>query len=400
MIPTTRTSLAAAIAGAIGLAAVLTAGPLNPPAGPPAGTYKTLSEIEPRRAVQSLPGNATALYVISEPGSYYLTGPIAGVAGKAAIEVSASNVTIDLRGQTLAGGGVGIDGIGVPANRTNVEIYGGVIDNWLGAGISAGPVTGGTFRNLRLTRNTGGGLFTGPMSVVEACQALSNQAEGILAGDRAVISGCVANGNLGSGISAGMTSQVSRCTSNGNQTGFALSHNSTVSDCTAADSTNNGFRLLNTSTITNCSAATNGLAGFYAEVGNTITNCTSNGNTWQGFRVGEGNRIASCNANQNGRDGINAWDSCVIVDNNCVWNGRSAASAGIHLLSTRNRVEGNSLTLNPVGLAADVGPNVLVRNYLSANTTDFTLFGANAVGTVLTVNSTFSSSEPWANLKQ
>jgi parallel beta-helix repeat protein len=398
MNPTTRTCLVAAIAGTLGVAAVLTAGPLTPPAGAPTGTYKTLSDIEPRRAVQSLPGNATAQYVISEPGSYYLTGPINGVPGKAGIEVSASNVTIDLRGQTISGAGT--DGIGVPTPRVNVEVYGGTIDRCGGAGIFADVVTGGAFRNLRLTRNTGPGLVAGPMSVVELCQASANQAEGILAGDRVVIAGCVASGNTGTGIWAGLTSQVTRCTSSGNQNGFVLSHNSTVSDCSAVDSTNNGFRLLNTTTITNCSAATNGTAGFYAEVGNTITNCTANGNTWQGFRVGEGNRIAGCNANQNGRDGINAGDACVIVDNNCVWNGRSAPGAGIHLVSSRNRVEGNTLTLNPVAVAADVGLNTIVRNYLSANTTDFTLAPGNALGTVLTVNATFSSSEPWANLKQ
>src|SRR3954451_24121391 len=42
---------------------------------------------EPCIPVQSLPGNGSALYVISQPGSYYLTGDIAGVAGKNGIEI-------------------------------------------------------------------------------------------------------------------------------------------------------------------------------------------------------------------------------------------------------------------------------------------------------------------------
>jgi hypothetical protein len=41
-----------------------------------ASTYKTLSEIEPRIALNqaNTPGSASKLFRITQPGSYYLTG--------------------------------------------------------------------------------------------------------------------------------------------------------------------------------------------------------------------------------------------------------------------------------------------------------------------------------------
>ena len=66
-------------AGLITAAGLVVAGPLTPPAGPVASTYKTLSEVEPRIAINAAntPGNAANLFIINQPGSYYLTGNIA-----------------------------------------------------------------------------------------------------------------------------------------------------------------------------------------------------------------------------------------------------------------------------------------------------------------------------------
>jgi hypothetical protein len=65
--------------------AILTAGPLGPPAGPVASSYKTLTEVEPRTAINAAntPGDATSLFKITQPGSYYLTGNITGSSSQA-----------------------------------------------------------------------------------------------------------------------------------------------------------------------------------------------------------------------------------------------------------------------------------------------------------------------------
>src|SRR5882724_3568968 len=81
---------------------VFAQGSLTPP-GAPAPTMKTLTQIEPRRPISSLP------FTINTSGSYYLTTNLVGVVGSDGISIVASDVTIDLGGFTLLG----------PANGTS-----------------------------------------------------------------------------------------------------------------------------------------------------------------------------------------------------------------------------------------------------------------------------------------
>ena len=50
---------------------------------------------EARTPVESLPSSATAQYVISAPGVYYLTANVIGVAGKSAIEITSDHVELE-----------------------------------------------------------------------------------------------------------------------------------------------------------------------------------------------------------------------------------------------------------------------------------------------------------------
>src|SRR5450759_4084138 len=88
---------------------------------------KSLSEVEPRTPISSLP------YTISQPGSYYLTGNL-GVRGAIdGITVQADDVTIDLNGFELNGNGFGASGIteGVSSPpRRNWRVYNGSIVGW------------------------------------------------------------------------------------------------------------------------------------------------------------------------------------------------------------------------------------------------------------------------------
>src|SRR5262245_16845588 len=126
-----------AVAGA-GVVAWVSAGPLNPPLGGVAGTYKTLTEVEPRTAISpaNTPGDADSVYRIAQPGSYYLTGNITGVTGKAGIEIAANNVTLDLGGFTLSGVSGALSGVTAPSIQTNITIRGGIIAGWPQSGVS------------------------------------------------------------------------------------------------------------------------------------------------------------------------------------------------------------------------------------------------------------------------
>lgn len=106
----------------IAFAGLAPAGPLNPPAGPITSTGKTTQEVfdkvataEPRIAINATntPGDATAVAVITQPGSYYLTADMVVPAGKGGIRVMADHVTIDLNSMTIrrAPGTTGLWGI-------------------------------------------------------------------------------------------------------------------------------------------------------------------------------------------------------------------------------------------------------------------------------------------------
>src|SRR5678815_1618363 len=96
------------------LSTVLAQGPLTPP-GAPAPSMKTLDQIEPRTPISSVP------FTISAPGSYYVTTNLTAGVDQNGIIVAADNVTLDLNGFTLfGGGGTSGEGISTSGARTNI----------------------------------------------------------------------------------------------------------------------------------------------------------------------------------------------------------------------------------------------------------------------------------------
>jgi len=110
---TGRSSLPAFIAAALLLSTLnpqlstcFAQGSLTPP-GAPAPTMLTLSQIEPRTPI------STAPFIITQPGSYYLTTNLVLTTDATAIWISTNNVTLDLMGFTIStrvsrGSGAGI----------------------------------------------------------------------------------------------------------------------------------------------------------------------------------------------------------------------------------------------------------------------------------------------------
>ena len=128
-------ALSAAALAMAAAATLLVAGPLNPPGGAVASTYKTLTEVEPRIAINATntPGGANSLYKITQPGSYYLTGNITVPNNSYAIEIAASNVTIDLNGFVV---GTAISVLnGVYSTATNTTLRNGVVRGFAGHGV-------------------------------------------------------------------------------------------------------------------------------------------------------------------------------------------------------------------------------------------------------------------------
>jgi parallel beta-helix repeat protein len=345
------------------LATLLTvhAGPLDPPAGPVSGTGKTLSEVEPRVAVgaANTPGDADSLYRITQPGSYYLTGNVQGVAGKVGIAIAASGVTLDLNGFALIGpgtGGLG-DGIRVTASGLgNIAVVNGSVRGWPQVGVNLGTQSPTNVRVERVSSSANGvhGIFTGTQSVISMCLAQGNQSYGILTGGKSTIADCVASGNGVTGALEG---------------GIGSGSGSTISRCTAAD---------------------NPGVGIGSNVGSTITGCTSRSNSGAGISCNIGCTIEACTSSNNALDGIVGSSDNVIRGNTCVDNGRSGTGAGIHLLTPGNRIERNHCVTATYGIKVDSGGNTIFSNTCAANGTNWSIVPGNTYGQI--VDRTISSS--------
>jgi hypothetical protein len=141
-------------------------GPLDPP-GAPAPTMKTLQQVEPRTPI-SQPASAAGFPIqINAPGSYYLTENITGVTANNGIEINVDNVTLDLNGFTLSGGGdqnsvEGIYGIDTDngSSRTNLIIRNGIVRGWH-TGVHTPNSTRSTYEDLTVTDSGNTGMRIG-----------------------------------------------------------------------------------------------------------------------------------------------------------------------------------------------------------------------------------------------
>jgi hypothetical protein len=106
-------------------------GGLTPPA-PPAPMMLKFNQIEPRTPVDSVhtPGNGSTEFLISQPGSYYFTTNITGLANEHGIDIATNNVVLDLNGFSLTGPANALYGIEIYSGITNVIVRNGVISGW------------------------------------------------------------------------------------------------------------------------------------------------------------------------------------------------------------------------------------------------------------------------------
>lgn len=334
------------VLGLVGLVAgVVVAGPLDPPSGPIASTGKVIGEIEPRIAMSqaTTPGDATSVFRITAPGSYYLTGNVQGSAGKSGIVIAASNVSIDLNGFSLVGGSGSGSGITSLNQFTSLRICNGTVSSWGGQGVSFAGGSG-VVELIISTDNALDGFLIGAGSVMRSCIAQRNASNGILSGGECVITNCTAKANAGVGIIASVRTHVIGCVATSNSGGFSGSFGSSIIDCTAS---------LNVGT---------------------------------GILVENGCRVSRCYIFQNGFHGLISDTDGIITDNAVRGNGTGGTGAGIVLSGDDNRVEGNNCTDNKIGVQAFSGGNIIARNTCSGNTQNWNIAANNKCLVVLGAN--------------
>ncbi len=306
------TALAFASLALAASAGLLIAGPLTPPAGPVTSTMKTLTEVEPRIAINATntPGDASSTFKITQSGSYYLTADVVALANKIGISVTASNVTIDLNGYgIISSAGAANAAIEKVSSTGNLSVRNGSVQGPFGnravfAGspariedltITQGDIAiNGSPSTVRNCRITGGGFFAlitlgdfaNAPSVIEDCQLVhtSSTGNGILSSHNdTTIRRCTVSSGPGFdnyGIQAFASGHVIEdCTVRG--FGAGVGGGSVVKNCTITGAVGSGIfisdAIVEGNNLFNCGTGINinGSGSTTAVLANRFRGCTT-----------------------------------------------------------------------------------------------------------------------------
>lgn len=332
----------------------------------PMKTFQALPLIVAASAVISLAGDgrielsqpdfAAPPYVITNAGSYVLTGNILVTNDSVhGIEIKADDVSIDLNGFTLQGPSSGSrDGISTLfIRRSNLTIRNGTIRDWGDDGVDLDYSDLSRFSALHLFDNGGTGLQGGEGALVRNCTAMGNGSRGLAVGKSGSVIDSCAYSNLVYGI---MTSY-------------------------------NGLVL-------GCNASQNGQRGISASQSSQVLDCTVAANP-EGISSGNGGIVSRCTVNYCTQWGIRASYGGQILDNSLDANG----GTGISVNTYRTRIEGNNITRGGKGIEVTQAGNFIVRNTCSGNTSNFVITGTQTMGPIITATGTITNQNPWANFE-
>ncbi len=275
--------------------------PALTPGGEPQATMKTLHQVEPRTPVaEGQPGvtkNPNGGFTIAAGGSYYLTSNLTVVSGSGVI-ITASNVTLDLHGFTIAStaatpSGAGVD---VPVFVNGLTVRNGFIRGTTVAQGAAAPFTftPGGFVDGISNRVLGptGQVYVAVMSDldVRGCSGTGIYSVG------AKYYNCTADSCGGTGLEGAMATDctASRCGSDGITCDVATR-------CETLLNAGHGFLVLS---AVNCVATLNGGDGFYVPEG-VVTGCISHENSGHGIFAPD-SVVSQSIARRNGKHGIAA----------------------------------------------------------------------------------------------
>jgi len=408
------------------------AGPLEPPSAP-ASTMKTLTEVEPRTPVEWLDGDSNSMYVIDQPGSYYLTGTIyANPMKPVCIAVNASGVVLDLNGfaiegleGTLARTASQVNG----DDRRSVWIKNGSILNG-GEGIIGPAADAITCTDIHIHCNYWGdwGIRLGDAVRVERC-TVSSMAYGICA-YQGQFSQCVVYECVARGYEIWQGGVITHCIARWCDEAFFADQNCVLDHCTATECFSKGIIADTMANITHCSVRLTGKEygqiGIQATTGNLISHCTVT-YCWAGIDVRDGNTIIDCTVRDNGECGIGAGAQNVIMrcDSSCndlwgIWvrdktlvkdcvacnNGN--VGIDIRCCGQGCRIESNICSGNQYGIHVDddkaTHHHLIVKNTCGDNGTNYDLGSYSSWGPIIDLSSAYGdlsaiagAEHPWAN---
>lgn len=339
-------SLGLTLLGAARLA--VAQGSLTPP-GAPAPTMRTLDQVyqkaaqaETRVDVLTLPGDGNAKHVINQPGSYFLSSNLVGTVGLNGINITASDVRLDLNGFVLIGVSNRTAIVTTASGVQRIRVENGRLSGWQ-SGV-----------NL-YTAGTGSNVFLADLHIALTGESFGN---GIIARDGLQVWRCQidgGNGASGSGISCnGERGLVQACRLYRTYGGILVGGSSMVRDCQIIDCVGN--------------------TGINAGSGSLVT-----GNLVKGS---QGIVIAAA----------------AVACGNVVQN--SVSGGGIRATGSNCRIEDNQLVGNTgTGVTTDSGTsnNLVIRNHAVGNSGgNYSFLGTTIYGPLVSTPGV-TTNHPWAN---
>jgi hypothetical protein len=321
------------------LAGVVRGGPLDPPSSPGPTQEGLLFQ----------PASCAGFPItINQSGSYEFAQNITMPAGcaKDGIMVTASNVTLDLKGFELVGTPGAVYGIQQANAQSNMTVRDGTIRNWPFWGVytSAGGVVDG----VRAISNGSGIAVGGPSgrSVIRNCVVSGSTDAGsggwaISSNGGATIQNCRVENNAGYGIAVHAFSVITDTTVIGSgETQISGSDHVTIENCNIVFGDGAGISVSNNSVIRGCSVRGHASHEISTGDGSTLEDCTADGGdetfpapaptAGYGIAVGAGSTVSNCTARNNGDIEILGTGVGVIREN-CVADGANSAGEGIQL---------------------------------------------------------------------
>ncbi len=307
--------------------------------------------------------NPATGYAISASGSYRVVSDVTMNSGVEAVAISVNDVTIDLNGHTLTGGG-GVSANGISGGtRTNLTVMGGTIVGFSNNGIYLGGRA--HVHDLTVRGCSAAGIYVGADSIVERCRSLDNNTgganAGIWIGQDSVAKDCVASSNIPSGSAAtyGIFVNGTGCRAEGN-----VCENNTSPGGTAfgiyCSGTDNHL-VHNVCRGNRSTSGTGDSIGIYSNDSavirnNVCANNTSAGGKSFGIQAGLANVMEDnvCSNNTSGgvyaATGISTGNGCTIRNNTC-WGNSSNDSGSAYGIFTglSCTIEGNTCYSNNEG---------------------------------------------------
>ena len=358
---------------------------------------------------------------ISWPARVTLAGTLRGVSGTNGITVASDNVHIDLGGHTLVGVAGSANGIEVTGARTNFVVRNGAVRGWGASGIRATGAVGARMEQVAAYLNTGSGFWPGRGALLRECIAQGNQhgitispsSRHVTLVDLQILENSVHGINASN--AEGLSVRGGSIAGNGSfgiDTGSGSGNS--VESVSVLRNDSVGISIGSGGQVINCVVSANVGSGIAGQSRVIVKNCTVTANGSFGIHItGSGGIITECTVNFNDGAGISASSNVLVLNNVANSNGQGGGNVGgIRLLNQGNRVEGNMMVNNPIGLDASSGSathNLIIGNTARGNTTNFVIRSDNKVGVIVsaplsgaisgdTGGAGVGTSNPWSNI--